>query len=84
MPNLLDQRSKRQTVMICHLHCLTVDSKSPLLSVCGRDISEPVSLPLPGVASMGRMSGGSCNAVKITNQVHLYSKEIWAGNSIHW
>lgn len=52
--------------MICHLHGLTVDSKSPLLSVCGRDISEPVSLLLPGVTSMimlydggGRSGGGA-------------------------
>lgn len=52
MPKLLDQGSKRQTVMNCHLHCLTVNSKSPLLSVCGRDNSEPGSLPLPGMTSM--------------------------------
>lgn len=52
MPKLLDQGSKRQTVMNCHLHCLTVNSKSPLLSVCGRNNSDPGSLSLPGVTSM--------------------------------
>lgn len=82
MPKLLDQGSKRQTVMICHLHCLTVNSKSPLLSVCGRDISEPGSLPLSGVTSMIMLNdegGRSVWGGRVAMQLRLLIKFIITG-----
>lgn len=66
--------------MNCHLHCLTVNSKSPLLSVCDRDISEPGSLPLPGVTSMIMLNdeGGRsvCVGGRVAMQLRLLIKFI--------